>query len=131
MDVAVERREALLAVAVDVARELVAGLLDGLEERVEQRARRRAALEHERPVAAAVLVGAGEARLHPLEVRQAVGVVPRLHARVGGPALVVERVPALEDHPVDAARAAEHLAAGVVDPAPVHVGSGSDSYFQS
>ena len=40
---------------------------------------------------------------------------------VGAPPLVVQRVAALEDHPVDAARAAEHLAAGVVDPPPVHV----------
>ena len=40
---------------------------------------------------------------------------------VGAPALVVQRVAALEDHAVDAAGAAQHLPAGVVDPAPVHV----------
>ena len=61
-----------------------------------------------------------EARLHPLEVRQAVGVVPRRHPGVGRPALVVERVAALEDLAVDARRAAEDLAAGVVDPPAVH-----------
>ena len=121
VDVAVEGRKALLAVAVDVGRELVAGLLDGLEERLEERARGRAALEHERAVAAAPLVGARQARLHLLEVRQAVGVVPRLHPGVARPALVVHRVAALEDHAVDAARAAEHLAAGVVDAPVVHV----------
>ena len=63
----------------------------------------------------------GEAVLHPLEVRQAVRVVPLLHAGVGGPALVVQRVAALEDHPVDARRAAEHLAAGVVHPPRIEV----------
>ena len=85
VDVAVEGREALLPVPVDVVRERVARLLHRVEERVEERARRRAALEHERTVAAAPLVGAREAGLHPLEVRQAVRVVPRLHARVGAP----------------------------------------------
>ena len=120
-DVAVEAGEALLAVPVDVVGELVAGLLHRREERSEQRVGRGPALEHERPAAAAELVGAGEARLHALEVREAVRVRPRLHARIGGPALVVERVAALEDHPVDAARAAEHLAARVVDPPAVHV----------
>ena len=120
-DVAVEGREALLAVAVDVARERVAGLLGGLEERLEERVRGGAALELQRAVAAAVLIRAREARLHLLEVRQAVGIAPRLHAGVVRPALDVERVAALEDHPVDRARAAEDLAARVVDLAPVHV----------
>src|SRR5205823_14405262 len=40
---------------------------------------------------------------------------------LGRPLLVVERVAALEDHAVDRARAAEHLAARVVDAAAVHV----------
>ncbi len=113
--VAVEPGEALLAVAVDVVGERVAGLLHGLEERAEQRVGRRAALQHQRPAAAAPLVGAGQAGLHALEVGQAVRVAPALHALVGGPALVVQRVAPLEDHPVDAGRAAEHLAAGVED----------------
>ena len=56
VDVAVELREALLLVAVDVVREGVARLLDRLEEGVEQRPARRAALEHERAVVAAELV---------------------------------------------------------------------------
>ena len=121
VDVAVEGREALLPVAVHVVGERVPGLLDGLEERAEQRAGGRPALEDQRAAAAAPRVGAGQAGLHPLEVRQAVRVVPGLHAVVGRPALEVERVAALEDHPVDAAGAAEHLAAGVVDLAAVHV----------
>ena len=124
VDVSVEGREALLAVAVHVARQRIARLLHGLEEGLEELASRRPALEHERPVAAPELVGSGEARLHLLEVRQAVGVRPRLHPGLARPALVVHRVPALEDHPVDAARPAEHLAAGVVDPAPAHRGLG-------
>ena len=127
--VAVEAGEALLAVAVDVVGEVVARLLHGLEERAEERVGGRALLEHERAVAATPLVrGDGavdeEAGLHPLEVGQAVGVAPLLHARLGRPALVVQRVAALEDHPVDARRAAEHLAAGVEHPAAVHVGLG-------
>jgi len=119
--VAVEGGEALLAVAVDVVGERVAGLLHGLEERAEQRAGRGSALQHQRAAAAAPLVGAGQAGLHALEVRQAVRVVPGVHALVGGPALVVERVAALEDHAVDGARAAEHLAPCVVDLAAAHV----------
>src|SRR4029079_15746683 len=99
----------------------VAGLLAGPEERLEQRALRGAALEYERPVAAAPLVGAREARLHLLEVRQGVGGGPALHALVARPALVVHGVAALEDHPVDRARPAEDLAAGVVDAPAVHV----------
>ena len=118
--VAVERREALLPVAVDVVGEVVAGLLGRLEEGLEQRARRRPALQDQRALVAAPPPAAGQAGLHLLEVRQAVRVVPGRHARVGGPALVVQRVAALEDHPVDAARAAENLPAGVVDLAPVH-----------
>ena len=120
--VAVERPEALLPVAVDVRR---CGAWPAcsrrVQERPEQRVGRRAALEHQRPVAAAPVVGAGQAGLHPLEVRQRVRVVPAGHPRVGGPALVVQGVAALEDHPVDAAGAAEHLAAGVVDAPAAHV----------
>ncbi len=121
--VAVEGREALLAVAVHVLRQRVAGLLDGLEERAEQWVRRRAPLEDERtrPASPHVVRPGREAVLHPLEVRQAVGVVPGLHAAVGGPPLEVHRVAPLEDHAVDAAAAAEHLAARVVDPPVVHV----------
>ena len=121
VDVAVELREPLLPVAVDVVGQRVAGLLHGLEERAEQRVVGRAALQHQRAVAAAPVVGAGEAALHLLEVRQAVEVVPLLHPRLGAPALVVQRVAALEDHPVDRAGPAEHLAAGVEDLAVVEV----------
>ncbi len=122
VDRPVERREALLAVTVDVLGQLVAGLLAGREERPEQRARRRSALQDERAVMPAPrVVGRGrEARLHPLEVRQAVGVVPRRHPRIRRPALVVERVAALEDLAVDARRATQDLAPGVIDPAAVH-----------
>ena len=121
--VAVERREALLAIAVHVLGERVARLLDGLEERVEERPLRRPAFEHERSVVAAegIVRRRRQAVLHPLEVRKAVRVVPGLHPVVGGPALVVHRVAALEDHPVDRARPAEHLPARVVDPAAAHV----------
>ena len=121
VEVAVEPREPLLPVSVHVVRQRVAGVLDRLEEGTEERVLGRAPLQDERPLPAPPLVGAREAGLHPLEVRQAVQVVPRLHARLGGPALVVQRVATLEDHPVDAAGATEHLAPGVVDAAVVHV----------
>ena len=87
---------------------------------VEQRRIRRAALEFERPVVVAPLVRSCKARLHPLEVRQAVRPVPVLEPRQRAPLVVVHRVAALEDHPVDARRATQHLAAGVVHPSPVH-----------
>ena len=120
--VAVERGKALLAVAVHVLGERIAGLLDGVEEGVEERAARRAALERERAVVTAegIVRPRRETVLHPLEVGQAVSVVPGLHPVAGRPALVVERVAALEDHPVDAARAAQHLPARVVDLAAAH-----------
>ena len=117
VEVAVEPREALLPVAVDVVGQRVAGLLHRVEERAEQRVLGGTALEDQRAVATAPVVGAGEAGLHPLEVRQAVGVVPLLHPGLAGPALVVHRVAPLEDHPVDAGGPAEDLAAGVLDPA--------------
>src|SRR3954454_19966835 len=68
----VDLAEALLPVAVDIVGQLVAGLLHRLEEGAEEGSGRWTALEHDRPVAAAPLVGAGEAGLHLLEVRQAV-----------------------------------------------------------
>ena len=120
-DVPVEGREAFLPVAVHVVGQRVPGLLHRGEERLEQRAGGRPALQHQRAVTAPVLVRAGQAGLHLLEVRQAVRVVPVRHARVRGPALVVQRVAPLEDHPVDAAGPAEHLSPGVVDAAPVQV----------
>ena len=122
VDVAVERPEALLAVAVDVIREPVAGLLGGLEEGAEQGAGGRSALEHEGAVVTPerVVGRRREAVLHAFEVGQAVGVVPGAHAGIRRPPFIVERVPALEDHAVDAAGAAQDLAAGVVDPAVVH-----------
>ena len=121
MDRAVEGGEALLAVPVHVVGELVAGLLHRFEESREQRACGRSAFEHERAVAAPVVVATREACLHSLEVGQAVGVVPVRHARISRPALVVEGVSTLEDHPVDAAGATEQLPPGMVDAPPAHV----------
>src|SRR2546426_564307 len=73
------------------------------------------------PVAApGVVPRRGQAVLHPLEVRQAMGVVPGLHARGRRPAIEVERVATLEDHPVDRRRPAEDAAAGVIDPTAAH-----------
>ena len=123
MDRAVERREPLLPEAVHIVGERVPRLLHGLEERAEQGSGRGASLEHERSGVPAHRVGPvrRERAFHALEVGQAVRVIPRLHAGIRCPPLVVERVPPLEDHAVDAARAAEHLAARVVHTAAVHV----------
>src|SRR5205085_3342340 len=101
-DVAIEAREALLAIAVHVRGELVPRLLHRGEERTAQRVGRGPAFEDEGPAATAELVGAREARLHPLEVREAMRVRPVGHAGIGRPPLEVKRVAALEDHPVDA-----------------------------
>src|SRR5690606_12459832 len=97
-------------------------LLSRLEERVEDRALGRAALQRLRAVAAA----AGAARLahaalQPPEVRLAVGVVPQRRAGLRGPPVVTRLVAALVEHPVDAAGAAEDLAAGVGQPPAVQV----------
>src|SRR4051794_36824522 len=122
VDVAIEGREALLSIPVDVLCALVARLNACLEEGPEQRVGRRTAFHDKRAVVTApgVVRGSGETGLHLLEVRQAVGVVPRLHPGVGRPALVIERVAALEDLPVDARRSAEDTAAGVVDAPATH-----------
>ena len=130
-DVAVELRETLLPVTVYVIGAGITGLLGRGEERLEQRVGRRPALERKRTVVPAIGVvgGGGQAVLHPVEVRQAVRVVPVGHAGVRAPALVVHRIAALEDHPVDAAGAAQHLAAGVVDAAAVHVRLGFGLVF--
>ena len=120
VDVPVEGRETLLPVPVHVTGQRVPGFLHGREECLEQRAAGRPALQDQRPVRPAELIAPGQAGLHLLEVRQAVRVVPVRHAGIGGPPLIVQRVPALEDHAVDAARPAQHLAPGMVDPPPVH-----------
>ena len=100
----------------------MSGLLDGLEERLEQWAGSRTPLQLEGALAAPPVVLAGQAGLHPLEVREAVRPVPLLATRRCRPAVEVHRVAPLEDHPVDGRRAAQDLAAGVVHPAATHLG---------
>ena len=121
MHVAIEGGEALLAESVEIGGQFVPGLLHGLEERHEQGVGGRSPLEDQRSVAAPVLIRAHQARLHALEVRQAMAVAPVLHATLGGPLVVVRRVAALEDHAVDRTRPAENLSPGVVDAAAAHV----------
>jgi hypothetical protein len=122
VQVAVEGGKPLLPVPVHVVGERIPGFDDGPEEGAEQGVRDRSPFEHERAVTAPPLVAAGETVLHLLEIRQAVGVVPLIHAGIGRPPLVVHGVAALEDHAVDGARPAEDLAPGVVDAPSVHVG---------
>ena len=124
MDVAVERRESLLAIPVHVLGQLVPGLLHRLEEGREEGAVGRSPFQDQRTLASTPSIRAGQAGLHALEVREAVTVVPVGHAGFGGPLVVVGGVPALEDHAVDGAGAAKHLSPGVVDPPTSHVGLG-------
>ncbi len=119
--VLVEGGEPLLTEPVDVVGPAEAGLWPGLEPRLEQRVGSGAAFEREWAIITTPLVGAGQALLHPLEVRQAVAIVPGFHARPFGPLLIVGRIPSLEDHAVDARRPAEHLAPSVIDPPTTHV----------
>ncbi len=121
MNVPVKCVEALLSVAVHVVGQGVAGLLDRLEEGTEQRTGRGATLKDQRAVAAAPVVLPCQAGLHAPEVGKAVCIVPGLTARGSRPAVVVHRVPPLEDHPVDARGTTENPAAGVVDPAATHL----------
>ena len=57
VDVAVKRRESLLAVPVHIVGQRIPGFLDRLEKRLEQRACRRTPLEDQRPVSTAKVVG--------------------------------------------------------------------------
>ena len=113
VDVPVEPGETFLLETIDIFGQRVTRLLGRREERAEERIGGRAAFDYQRAVIAAPLVATGQTVLHLLEVRQAMRVVPPRHARVGRPALQVKRVTALENHPVDAAGAAKHLAATV------------------
>ena len=123
VDRALPGGEALRLRAVDVRGEREARLLRGLEERLEQRVGDRAALEQLRAVVAAHRAGLADvAGLQPLEVGEAVRVVPGRHALFGTPPVVVRRVAALEDHRVDAARAAEQLAPRMRDAPAVQEG---------
>ena len=123
VDRALPGGEPLRLGAVDVRGALEARLLRGLEERLEQRVGDRSALEPLRAVVAAHRAGLADvAGLQPLEVGEAVRVVPRGHARLGAPPVVVRRVAALEDHRVDAARAAEQPAPRVRDAPTVQEG---------
>ena len=122
VDRAFPRAEPLRVGPVEVGRQPMTGLLRGAKQRSEQRVGDRAALEPLRaPVAAHGPGRADRAGLQPLEVRQAVRVVPLAHARVGTPALVVQGVAALEDHRVDAAGPADQLAARMLHASAVHV----------
>src|SRR5690606_41289942 len=116
----VERRETLLLVRVDTAGERVPGLLRGLQERAEQRVLHGTAFQPQRTVVAPPLVTTGTAVLHALEVRQAVGVVPGLHTRVGGPALQVHLDTVMVDYAAVGARPTEILASSVVRAAGTH-----------
>src|SRR5205823_1478244 len=110
-DVAIEGRESFLSKAVHVIRERIARLLHRLKERRKERALGRTALEVKRALLSAILIfgTSRETALHALEIRQTMRVVPAAHSLIRSPALIIQRISALEDHPVDAARSAEHF----------------------
>ena len=123
LNITVERSEALLAVTVDVIGQVVAGFLHRLEQGLEELGGSRTAGEVQRAiVATARVIRLGRSGgFHAVEVRQAVGKVPVLHARVLAPLLIVHRVTALVDHAVDGGRSTKDLAASMVDAAAVHL----------
>ena len=52
------------------------------------------------------------------------GIIPFYHARVFAPLLIIHRITALEDHPVDAAGATQDFATPMINTAVIHVGFG-------
>jgi hypothetical protein len=117
----VHRAEAFLPVAVHVVGRRVARLPAGLDERAIQRILHFASGDAERALAAMVVVGALQPRFGAPEVRQAMRVRPRFEAARRGPAVIILRVAADVDHPVDRRRAADDAAARTRHAAPVHV----------
>ena len=93
-------------------------LLAGLDEGLAHRGGPLDVGDRHRPAGAAPLVGAVDAVLHPLEVRQHVLVAPALRAEPL-PVVVVARRAAQEHQAVDRARPAQHLAARPDDAAAV------------
>jgi hypothetical protein len=114
------RSEAGAHGTVDVLVEAEPRLHAGLAPRVIERMRHRRTRDEQRPLAAVVVARAELERLAALEVGK--------HVRVG-PAVVAPRLPAVEvlrraavvDHAVDRARAAEQLAARIVELAAVEM----------
>jgi hypothetical protein len=107
--------EALLLAAVVILRRRIARLLARLDEGIEQRVVARAAGDVQRPRMAAPL-GLAHAPalvavpgLHPLEIGQHIGKAPAIGALLG-PMVIIARMPAHIDHPVDRGRPPDHLA---------------------
>ena len=123
LNIAVERSEAFLAVTIDVISQVVASFLHRLEQGLEELGGSRAAGEVQRAIVATARIVwlSRSGGFHAVEVRQAVGEVPVLHARVLAPLLVVHRVTALVDHAIDGGGSAKDLAASMVDAAAVHL----------
>ena len=122
VDHALGRGDPLLDVVVDAGGDPVAGLAGRGEERVEERAPRLGGLQDLRArVAADAFRIGGEHVLVTLEVGQQVGVVPARFAGLRGPLVEVGGVAAVVHHPVDAAGAAQDLAARLAHAAVLHV----------
>jgi hypothetical protein len=90
----------------------------GREAGLDQRVRKGRGPHGERPVAAAIVAGAGLPCFLPAEIGQHLGMGPALAPR-RGPPVVIAPVAANIGHRVDRRRAADHLAAGALDAPPV------------
>ena len=112
--------EALARAAVVVVGDRQAGHARGLEPGGEHRVLGLGPLHADVAVVAAILALAVLPALDALEVGQHVGIGPAARALLR-PAVVVGRVAAGEGHDVDRGRAAQHLAAHLLDAAAVEV----------
>ena len=69
---------------------------------------------------AGIVIGGAQRRFHPLEVGEAVLPIPLLQPIALAPLLVIHRVAALENLPINRRRTTDDLAAGVVNPTAMH-----------
>ena len=124
--------DALLRGAVEVGVARQPGLGAGAQERRRTAGARRAttSADVQRPAGAAPARRAARAVLELAEVRQHVGPAPAGIAAAPAQSSKSARLAAHEDHRVDRARAAEHLAARPVAGAAGERGSGSVRYIQ-
>ena len=109
----VEAAESLLLLAVEVGAHRIAGLPARLDEGVVERIALGPCARRQRPVAAAIGVGAAAQTFGAAEIGQHVAIAPARRAFLL-PALEIERIAAHIDEAVDRGRAAEDLAARAV-----------------
>ena len=123
LHVAIECREPFLLITVYVLRNWMASLLHCFEESTEQWIFYSTTLHMQRTRFSTELVRiiCSNARLHFLEVRQTMCVVPLAHSWVGSPAFIVQRIAALKNHAVNAGRTAENFSSTVRNATTIHM----------